>query len=174
MPRASDVLLVRRRHWLQALSVLALAPWAAGGQAQGRPLRVVASFSILGDLARQFGLQRLAPVLAQFAQSPGCGDDQQLVEVAGAGLMVQQRGHAGGEAIFRPRAVVGIGRARLMPAGSHGGPVDRRRRQGRQLGLMVPGVLEQQQLFAVDDGHHGALGKYHRVHPSQFTRSLSG
>lgn len=55
MPRASDVLFVRRRHWLQALSVLALAPWAAGGQAQGRPLRVVASFSILADLVAQVG-----------------------------------------------------------------------------------------------------------------------
>ena len=55
MPRASDVLFVRRRHWLQALSALALAPWAAGGQAQGRPLRVVASFSILADLVAQVG-----------------------------------------------------------------------------------------------------------------------
>lgn len=55
MPRASDVLLVRRRHWLQVLSALALAPWAAGGQAQGRPLRVVASFSILADLVAQVG-----------------------------------------------------------------------------------------------------------------------
>jgi zinc/manganese transport system substrate-binding protein len=43
---------MRRRSLLAALSLAPLAPLAAGA---AQPLRVVASFSILGDLARQVG-----------------------------------------------------------------------------------------------------------------------
>ena len=64
-----------RRRALGALAVAACSPWAARAEGGGRPLRVVASFSILADIARN-----VAGPSAQVGELVGPDSDAHVFE----------------------------------------------------------------------------------------------